>query len=172
MEPSPTPDATRFTEPCRAHRQRLKDARNAGFKESRIAIEAPVPGPAVGLAPRSGAGQDEAPVMSRSTTPSSQLVRGSAPIKIKSELAGTVSTCPVPWHLIDTVSSQATYRKPHDTGPAHAELRYSSLFDPIDQVLRHRRRQRLAADQHDHSPGVRRKPAPRPDPPRLAPPIM
>ena len=86
IEPSPTPDATRFTDPRRtsptANTPGTLVSSNPGSRFN---------GQPLGSFPFRFNSEPERmnPFSSRSTTPSSHSVPGSAPMKMNNELAGT-----------------------------------------------------------------------------------
>ena len=94
------------------------------------------------------------PRSSRATTPSSQSVRGAAPMNTKH--ASTSSTRSVAVRVADP---QARAGCPSPSAPtACARVRTSTLgsaCDLLDQVVRHRLGQRVAAHEHRHAAGVR-----------------
>ena len=115
----------------------------------------PVERPAARRSFRSGPARMN-PWSSRATTPSSHLVRGSAPMKKHIRPQSTVSAArrcacsrrirPVRWSSSPTVS---------DHFGACADLDLVVLLDLLDQVVRHRRLQRRPAHEQRHR--VRRR---------------
>src|SRR5580704_2445275 len=142
-DPSPTPEATRFTEPCRTS----PTANSPGTlvssrKGSRSRVHP------LGRWPsriRSGP-VSRKPRSSRSTKVPSQSVRGKAPMKMNIALAGTRSTL--------FVSEQSTEISSRCVCP---QLNVRRFFDLVNQILRHGTGERIASHKNDDPIRVSRK---------------
>ena len=150
MAPSPTAEATRLADSARA-----SPATNTpGTLVSRWY------GRAVGVQPggrapstgRSGPAMTK-PRSSRTTTPSSQSVRGAAPMKTNSHWASTISVAPV-GVVAQGELLQVLVAVRRDHLGAGADRDVVDRRDLLDQVVRHRLLQRGAAHQDGHRPGV------------------
>ena len=129
-----------------AHIAHRENARHVGFEQERISIEfhplgrwpSRIRSGPVRINPRS----------SRSTSPPSQSVLGSAPIKMNMAVAGTRSTLLVSEHRKE-ISSRCVSPWTSDTLACGPDLNVGRLLDLVDQILRHGARERGAAHHDD-----------------------
>ena len=115
-EPSPTADATRFTEPLRTS----------------PTAKMPAPPVANGLSDPSPARTN--PLASSATDPFSHPVQGSAPIMTNRPRAATSFDAPVAWFVMVMLSRLLVSVKLSCLG-AQTDLDICRMFDPIDEVL-------------------------------------
>src|SRR6266700_2486406 len=147
IAPSPTLEATRLMEPCRtspaAKMPGTLVSRKKGSRSS---------GQRFGGCPsciKSGPVRTK-PFSSPSTTPLSQLVCGSVPMKMNSEVAGSVFSSCV---LSLTIMMLALHS--HNAG-AGLDLDIVRVLNPVDEIFGHVFCERIVAHQHRHMKSVLR----------------
>ena len=145
MAPSPTAEATRFIES--SHVAGGEDPRDARLEREGAPGQRParlvVPGQEI------GAGDDEAPLVSRNVVPS-QFVRGGAPMGTDScgHLLLGAGQAIDERDLLEVVAAP-----PRDDLGAEPHLDVLRRDDPLDQVPRHRLLEGVATHEDHHVPG-------------------